>query len=363
MAFSRRDNGRSSSRSSPAEEKACGRRARARPRPTDSAGRDTRAHRSRVDQRKAAPSKVGAAGERCAGELPRARLSPSSVAQRTRLEPRWTQQRQGRWHVSVEYDSSRPAAAQRALLWAALAFACGGRGADSLRQTPIDPANGVASSRPASAAPESSASPASSGAEAGAGSALTPSAASSSSGCSRDPADYIIAGAPEACSARELPECAGGSEPFVDACGCGCSNVPAVPRECRIDCTGTGFCEGSGFENFPDLPATLSIWQEDLQTDLEFSEGGWLIEGACAGDRRFLARGDHYFWQAYVFNSAGAFLSLGTQGDSIDATCGGAHYFPVPVRCAGATITRVVSQDALSHLKVGDAMTLPYARD
>ena len=97
-----------------------------------------------------------------------------------------------------------PSFTTRLAFVAGLALACGGRESRSMRSAPEEPASTVASNNPAG----------------------VPAPAS----CSNEIADYIVMGSNEACSARELPECGAGTQPFVDECGCGCSGVPVQSR-------------------------------------------------------------------------------------------------------------------------------------
>lgn len=229
------------------------------------------------------------------------------------------------------------------------AAACGGRGADALLESAKsapshDEGTAVSTTEPAVTEP-----------------AVTEPAADTlrASTCSTEGADYVIEGAPAACTQRALPECPDGSQPAVDDCGCYCRSTHPIPRECRARCEDSG-CEARRFEDFPDFEETLGIWRDDLLSHLDFlAEYSWLLEGSCAGGQRFLLRSNHYLWMAYVFDASGTFLAFGTQGDGLDSTCSGTHYFPVPVRCAEPTVTRVWSQDSPRVPQAGESVTLP----
>jgi hypothetical protein len=244
----------------------------------------------------------------------------------------------------------------RLVLSASLALACGGRESNSIPRKPSEPASTVASASPeASPAPESSPEPAEA-AGIHAPPARWPPQAALPTAARRTLRTTFISGSREACSARELPECDAGTQPFVDDCGC--SSAPLFSRECRYDCRLRGSCPARRFEDFPDLELTLSAWQDDAQNSGQFSFGSWLVEGSCADGHRFLYRSNHYFWQASLFTAAGLFLSTGSHGDESGGTCSGS-YFPEPTQCGGGTVTRGWVKDESTPFQVGDPVTLP----
>jgi hypothetical protein len=258
----------------------------------------------------------------------------------------------------MAYPTRSESGAMRRLLpvLVSLTLACGGRGTQSSRETPDDttlPSEAASPGATLATLPTST-----TAAGVAAADATTTSAGGSVNGCSRDAEDYIIRGSSELCTARELPECADGSQSFLDSCGCGCTSVPNFPRACRLGCTDADHCTMSPFEDVPDFSDTLSAWQSDFENSPLFQYGGFLLEGVCASGRRFLYRSDHYSWETNVFNAAGAFLALVRLSDASDELCGSSHYFPEPPRCAGATITHVWQQDTLSHFKEGDPVEL-----
>jgi hypothetical protein len=186
-----------------------------------------------------------------------------------------------------------------------------------------------------------------------AGGSLGSSTASATS-CSHGPNDYTLT-EPPLCFGRELPECAPGSQPFFDACGCGCSAAPDYPRACRDQCELAGNCEHVRFEDFPDYATTLADW--DRMTSGAFEA---LVAGECAGGRRFLYTANGTTSEARIYTSSGAFLGLGTSTDAISEVCWGQGYWPEPVRCERATVTEVLNA-ALGLQEVGQVVELPWA--
>lgn len=179
-------------------------------------------------------------------------------------------------------------------------------------------------------------------------------ASAGASSCTHPASDYSVEDA-RWCFGRELPECPPGSEPFVDACGCGCSEAPDYPRRCRDVCElAAGECEAPPFEAFPDHDTTRERWRRE-------AEGRFvgLAAGECSNNgRRFLYTANGTTSEARVFNAEGLFLGLGTTTDDVDRTCWGAGYWPEPARCEEATITEVLSEGF--GFEVGARVSLPW---
>ncbi len=171
--------------------------------------------------------------------------------------------------------------------------------------------------------------------------------------CSHPEEDYVLR-APAVCTGRELPECPPASEAFIDGCGCGCGAAPDYPRECRSPCElAAGGCEEPRFEDVPDYGATLAEWSEGEGYAAE-------VEGTCSNGRRFLFTANGTTSEARFFTAAGIFLGLSTSTDDIGPVCWGQGYWPEPVRCEQATVTRVITA-ALGIDQEGQVLRLPWA--
>jgi len=184
------------------------------------------------------------------------------------------------------------------------------------------------------------------------GSDLGSASEASEARCTHPPLDYTLR-TPASCFGRELAECPPGSEPFFDGCGCGCGVAPDYPRRCRSACElAAGDCAETAFEQMPDYATTLAQWS---QPD-EFASR---VAGECSNGRLFSFSNNGTTSEARFFSAEGEFLGLSTSTDDVDSVCWGKSYWPEPVRCERATVTRVFS----SGLGVveGQVLSLPWA--
>ena len=102
----------------------------------------------------------------------------------------------------------------------------------------------------------------------------------------------------------------------------------------------------------PDYATTLAQWS---QPD-EFASR---VAGECSNGRLFSFSNNGTTSEARFFSAEGEFLGLSTSTDDVDSVCWGKSYWPEPVRCERATVTRVFS----SGLGVveGQVLSLPWA--
>jgi hypothetical protein len=239
-----------------------------------------------------------------------------------------------------------------AVIGCVLLLACGGNADSRDGAKPRDEAAPPGSST----APSSEASPALPAA--GAAQPASPPAVSppATQSCSHPEQDYITHVA-ATCSSRVLPDCPRGSAGFNEACGCGCSEVAAYPRACRINCDLQGRCNESTFEEAGDYATTLRSWPPRFEDEVVAAAAG-----ECEGGLLFLFSSNGFLAQSYFFTPEGWFLGFSTQGDGLDETCGGATYWPEPVRCENAKFTRIISPGlSLDASDVGREVGLPWA--
>lgn len=133
---------------------------------------------------------------------------------------------------------------------------------------------------------------------------------------------------------------------FVIMSGCSSGMEAGDPR-CLIPCAeGAAECVVASYSSYEDERAGLAACRAPTMD---------AVSGTCRGDgTRFLLWTDGFTGEVRFFAATGIFRGRTTLSDQRDGVCGGRAYWPVEVRCDGATVTEVLCG---SFFYAGDRIT------
>lgn len=135
----------------------------------------------------------------------------------------------------------------------------------------------------------------------------------------------------------------------------------AAPGACRSACELSSRCSEPESAH-PSQAQTEADWNAPDQCATEATCTSvcseFVVEGACTQGLTFLARHNGTVGEVRYFDR-GTFLGLATSTDDVDPECHGQSFWPTPVTCDQAQITKVLCGE--TTWRPGQRIGLPWA--